>query len=83
MKTVEQLRTELKNSLSELSHVNDGSLAAQVNENIQWAWDNWEEEVVKSFYTGDKPEKYNEDFMKDWIDNEDFDTELEQINNPA
>ena len=72
--TVEQLREELKNTLikSGLNHVNDGSLAARVNENIQWAWDNWESECLKGYFTGEKPTDYTEEFMNDWIDNEDF-----------
>ncbi|MDM1057899.1 hypothetical protein [Myroides odoratimimus] len=83
MKTVNELRTELKEALANCTHANDNSLAAHVNQNIQWAWDNWEVENVKDYYEGQKPEIYTPEFMNDWIDNEDFDTELEQINNPA
>ncbi len=83
MKTVDQLRAELKEALAFCTHINDGSLAAQVDENISWAWDNWEEDILKDFYTGEKPENYTEDFRDNWIDNEDFETELEQLNNPA
>lgn len=80
--TVEQLRAELKVALQDCTHVNDGSLAAHVNENINWAWDNWEEQDLKDFYEGEKPEDYTEEFRDHWIDCEYFDTELEFINNP-
>lgn len=80
MITVEQLREELKEALAFCTHVNDGSLAAQVDENISWAWDNWEEDVLKEFYNGEKPEFYNSEFKDHWIDLEDFDTELSFLN---
>jgi len=73
MKTLAQLREELKDELQNCSYTNDGSLAAQVNENIQWAWENWE-------HDGDKTNNYTPEFRNDWIDNEPFDTELEQTN---
>lgn len=80
--TVAELRAELKVALQDCTHVNDGSLAAQVDENISWAWDNWDDEILKEFYTGEKPEFYNSEFKDNWIDNEDFDTELKFINDP-
>lgn len=82
MKTVEELRLELKEQLQDCIHVNDGSIAAQVDDRIQWAWDNWEDDIVATFYEGEKPECYNEEFRNEWIDNEPFDVELERINNP-
>lgn len=83
MKTVKQLREELKQALAFCSHDNDNTLAAHVNENINWAWNNWEEQDLKDFYEGDKPDTYTDEFRDHWIDCEDFDTELEFINNPA
>lgn len=80
MKTIEQLRNELKESLSNCIHVNDGSLAAQVDENIRWAWENWSVDFSE-YYTGkEKPENYTPEFRDEWIDNEPFDSELEMIN---
>lgn len=80
MKTVNELRSDLKNELASCSHVNDNSLAAHVNENIQWAWDNWTVDFT-SYYEGiEKPERYTESFRDEWIENEEFDTELEAMN---
>jgi len=80
MKTATVLRSELKNELVNCNYVNDGSLAAQVNENIQWAWDNWEIDFSSYFEGIEKPERYTILFMEEWIENEPFDTELSAIN---
>ena len=80
MKTVNELRSELKNELLFCSHVNDNTLAAHVNENIQWAWDNWYIDFSSYFEGSEKPERYTVKFMEEWIENEDFETELAEIN---
>ena len=79
MKTVNEIRSELKNELASCNHVNDNTLAAHVNENIQWAWDNWTIDF-SNYFEGEKPENYTKDFMEDWIDSEDFESELQAIN---
>ena len=79
MKTVNELKSELKNELASCNHANDNTLAAHVNENIQWAWDNWTVDL-SDYFEGEKPENYTKDFMEDWIDNEDFESELQAIN---
>ena len=80
MKTINELRSELINELSSCNHVNDNTLAAHVNENIQWAWDNWNIDFSSYFDGSEKPEQYTVSFMEEWIENEDFDTELAAIN---
>ena len=80
MKTVNELRSELKEELSSCNHANDNTLAAHANENIQWAWDNWTIDFTPYFCGDKKPERYTEDFMEEWIDNEDFESELQSIN---
>jgi hypothetical protein len=72
MNESEKLKQELKDELSECNHINDGSLAAHVNENIQWAWDNWSVDL-SDYYYGEKPERYTSLFRDEWIDNEPFD----------
>lgn len=52
MKNAQDLRNELKDALSNCIHVNDGSIAAQVDENIQWAWDNWNNYDFREHYEG-------------------------------
>ena len=81
MKTIEELKSELKDALEYCAHINDGSLADQVNENIQWAWENWEDEYTNDYYEGEKPEIYTPEFRDEWIENEDWWDELERINN--
>lgn len=80
MKTENEIRSELKSELSSRNHVNDGTLAARVSENIQWAWDNWDIDFSSYFDGDEKPEQYTEPFKDEWIENEDFDTELAAIN---
>ena len=80
MKTVNDLKIELKNELASCSHINDGSLAAQVNENIQWAWQNWDIDFKLYFEGDNKPDRYTVLFMDEWIENEDFDVEIARLN---
>ena len=80
MKTVNELRKELKMQLQYCNHANDNSLVAHVNENIQWAWDNWKIDFSDYFEGSEKPEIYTTSFMEEWIENEDFDSELDSIN---
>jgi len=80
MKTFEELKKELKNELSSCNHVNDNTLASHVNENVQWAWDNWAIDFSTYFEGQEKPERYTQEFMEEWIENEDFAPELQAIN---
>jgi len=76
---IEQLRVRINSG--NLS--NDGSLVMQCDENIRWAWDNWDAETLTWFYDdfSEKPELYTFSFAKHWIENEPFENELESINN--
>ena len=80
MKSVNELRSDLKNELQSCNHANDNTLAAHVNENIQWAWNNWEIDFSEYFEGQEKPENYTKKFMEEWIDNEYFEPELLTIN---
>lgn len=42
----------------------------KVTDAIFWAWDNWEESVLKSYYTGEKPTEPTEQFRRQWLENE-------------
>ena len=77
MKTNNELRKDLKNKLSDCCYVNDNSLASQVNECIQWAWDDWDDDLTAPYYEGTiKPDCYTKSFMEFWIDNENFEEDL-------
>lgn len=80
--TIQQLKENVKNELvkNNLGYTNDGSIYDRVNQAIQWAWDNWEADILSTFYEGEKPESYTYDFMVDWVDNEDLYDELEAMN---
>ena len=79
MRTVEELRSELKRVLSAGTY-EMGSLYAHVQENIQWAWENWDIDFSEYYEGSEKPEQYTEAFMEEWIDNEPFDVELDFLN---
>lgn len=79
MRTIEDLRAELKSVLSAGTY-EMGSLYAHVDENIQWAWNNWDIDFSSYYEGSQKPEQYTESFMEEWIDNEPFETELEFLN---
>lgn len=51
-------------------------LLSQTSLDIQWAWENWEENVLKEFYKGEKPEDPTEKFIYDFCDNEDFEADF-------
>lgn len=42
---------------------------------INWAWENWEDSIVKTFYEGEKPERPTAEFVEQWIYNEDFEAD--------
>lgn len=45
-------------------------LVDQIWDNIYWAWENWGADVLATYYTGEKPAKPGEEFMKQWVRNE-------------
>lgn len=47
-------------------------LLEKVRASIDFAWADWEPELLSSYYHGDKPEKPTTSFITTWIDLEDF-----------
>lgn len=39
---------------------------------VDYAWNNWDESVLKTYYEGEKPQYPTPQFIQDWVDNEDF-----------
>lgn len=79
MRTVEELREDLKQVLGAGTY-EIGSLYAHVNDNIQWAWENWDIDFSDFFEGDQKPDHYTEPFRDEWIDCELFEEELLYIN---
>jgi hypothetical protein len=42
---------------------------------IQEAWKIWDEDVLTTYYKGEKPEEPTESFSLQWIENEDFEAD--------
>ena len=41
-----------------------------LSECIGYAWNNWESNIIETYYSGEKPYYANEEFICDWIENE-------------
>lgn len=42
---------------------------------IEYAWNHWDNEIVATYYEGEKPQFANADFIENWVDNEDFEAD--------
>ena len=47
----------------------------KISTSIQWAWDNWSTDVMKTYYEGEKPKYPTEDFTTQWVNNNDFEAD--------
>jgi hypothetical protein len=41
-----------------------------LSESIDYAWNNWEDYIIDTYYSGEKPEYANDKFIINFIDNE-------------
>ena len=41
-----------------------------IYDNIVWAWENWEDVIVDTYFQGEKPEAPTEEFVRMWLENE-------------
>lgn len=48
---------------------------SKISEAVDYAWKNWDEEVLQTYYEGDKPEQPTEEFINQWVENEDFEAD--------
>ena len=42
----------------------------RLEESISFAWDNWDESIVSTYYEGKKPNHATDKFTIEWIENE-------------
>lgn len=47
----------------------------KIDDAIQWSWNHWDENIISTYYTGDKPELPTADFIENWVENEDFEAD--------
>ena len=60
---------EGKNFLTE----EQSRIVAKISDGIDYAWNNWDDEIVKAHYEGNtKPVDAPASFIQEWIENEDF-----------
>ena len=48
---------------------------SKITHAVDYAWNNWDEEVLKTYYEGEKPQQPTEEFINNWVDNEDFEAD--------
>lgn len=48
------------------------TIIREIDRSIQWAWDNWDDDIINTYYTGEKPSLPTEVFIYEWVENEDF-----------
>lgn len=69
-------KDEISRLLIALNHAGYNSVPSiirRIDESMQWAWDNWSN--LEKFYNNEKPSIPTEDFIKEWVDNEDFEAD--------
>lgn len=68
-----EIRNNIASAIIDLNWTSEQfNLLDKIRTSIYWAWGNWENEVLKDFYSGEKPEDPTEEFIQDWVNNEDF-----------
>lgn len=76
---LEPYKQEVIGLLISLNHgVGIGIIPEQIrkiDESVCWAWDNWDENIVSTYYSGEKPKFPTEDFINQWVENEDFEAD--------
>lgn len=48
---------------------------SKISEAVNYAWNNWDQEILRTYYEGEKPEQPTEEFINNWVDNEDFEAD--------
>jgi len=85
MKNLEINKTEIARIVNQINNGSNGnvpSIIRKVDDAICWAWNNWDEDVISTYYQFKKPELPNEEFISNWVENEDFEADgfdLEQL----
>lgn len=71
----------------QLNQLNNGSFGVfsdtlrNIDNAVQWAWENWDKDVISSYYLEEKPERPTENFINEWVDNADFEADGYNVEN--
>ncbi|MDO9554546.1 hypothetical protein [Rhodonellum sp.] len=66
---------KLINGFWVLNSTREYAQISKISEAVDYAWNNWDEAVLKTYYEGEKPEQPTEEFINHWIENEDFEAD--------
>lgn len=47
----------------------------KISDGVEYAWNNWDDDIIATYYEGEKPEFSPINFIENWIDNEDFEAD--------
>lgn len=74
---VQRYKEVITRRLIELIHKggNTSDTLSKIYEMVQWAWDNWDEDIISTYYEGEKPISPTKEFIEQWVDNEDFEAD--------
>src|SRR5690625_5077845 len=80
-KNIEIMETYKRNIADRLinNEIHNNRTLENIDEAIQYAWNNWDADIVSTYYTGQKPALPNAEFIENWIDNEDFDADGDDV----
>lgn len=58
------------------NEINNNRTLERIDEAIQWSWNHWDEDIITTYYNGDKkPELPTTEFIEEWVENEDFEAD--------
>ncbi len=46
-----------------------------ISNDVDYAWNNWEDSITSTYYEGEKPSKAPIAFIQNWLENEDFEAD--------
>ena len=68
-----KIKENIASAIIELNWTSEQfNLLDKIRTSIYWSWQNWDDEILKEFYYDEKPEDPTEEFIHDWVSNEDF-----------
>jgi predicted AlkP superfamily pyrophosphatase or phosphodiesterase len=78
IKTMESYKETIANNLVNENHsltTAQDRVMSKISEAVNYAWNNWDDKIIQTYYEGEKPAQPTEDFIKQWVENEDFEAD--------
>jgi hypothetical protein len=78
LETMKINKDEIAGLVIQINHGSNGNvppIVRKIDQAVQWAWDNWDDNIVSTYYEGEKPSLPTESFIRQWVENEDFEAD--------